>query len=55
MSHEHLTEVAERAIDRLRAARVVGDVILVDADSHEVRVRGDEIDYVKQSRERIPR
>jgi predicted Zn-dependent protease len=52
MSGANLSEVAARATDRLRAAGVAGDVILADGNSHEVRVRGDEIDFVKQSHER---
>jgi len=49
---ERLRRTAARALERLAAAGATGDVVLVEADSHEVRVRGDEIDFVKQARER---
>jgi PmbA protein len=47
-----LEETATRALARLRKAEVTGDVVLVESDSHEVRVRGEEIEFVKQARER---
>jgi PmbA protein len=52
MSTEALKETAARALARLTAAGATGDVVLVESDSSEVRVRGDEIDFVKQARER---
>jgi PmbA protein len=36
----------------LRAGAAAADVVAVESDSLEVRVRGDEIDFVKQARER---
>ena len=47
-----LEQTAARALARLRKAGVTGDVVLIESDSHEVRVRGEEIDFVKQARER---
>ena len=47
-----LRAAAARALARLAAAGATGDVVVVESDSHEVRVRGDEIDFVKQARER---
>jgi PmbA protein len=52
MSTEALRETAARALARLGEAGATGDVVLVESDSSEVRVRGDEIDFVKQARER---
>ena len=52
MSAIDLKAVAARAIDRLRDANVEGDVVLVDVSAPEVRVRAEEIDFVKQSHER---
>ncbi len=49
---ERLRETAARALARITAAGATGDVVLVESQSHEVRVRGDEIDFVKQARER---
>ncbi len=49
---ERLRETAERALARLTAAGATGDVLLAESTSHEVRVRGDEIEFVKQARER---
>ncbi len=49
---DRLKEIVARATDRLAKAGVAGDVVAVESDSHEVRVRGDEIDFVKQARER---
>lgn len=49
---EPMRETASRALARLREGGAAGDVLLVESDSHEVRVRGDEIDFVKQARER---
>lgn len=49
---ERLKATAARALARLGAAGATGDVILVESDSQEVRVRGDEIEFVKQARER---
>jgi PmbA protein len=49
---EQLKQTVSRAIARLSAAGATGDVVLVESNSHEVRVRGDEIDFVKQARER---
>ena len=48
-----LAEIAERALERTRAAGAdAADAVLVEGDSLEARVRGDEIDFVKQARER---
>ena len=48
-----LAEIAERALERTRAAGAdAADTVLVEGDSLEARVRGDEIDFVKQARER---
>jgi PmbA protein len=47
-----LEEVVARATSRLLASGATGDVVAIESDSHEVRVRGDEIDFVKQARER---
>jgi PmbA protein len=47
------TAIVERALARLRRAGAhAGDALLVDSDSTEARVRGAEIDFVKQARER---
>lgn len=51
-AHPPIQEIASRALDRLRGAGVAGDVVAIESDSHEVRVRGEEIDFVKQARER---
>lgn len=46
-------ELVERALERARAAGGhSGDALLVESDSLEARVRADEIDFVKQARER---
>lgn len=46
-------DLVARALDRLRRAGAdAGDALLVESESTEVRVRGDEIDFVKQARER---
>jgi PmbA protein len=46
-------ELVLRALERLRHAGAdEGDALLVESDASEVRVRGDEIDFVKESRER---
>ncbi len=47
-----LEEVVARATSRLLASGATGDVVAIESDSHEVRVRGDEIDFVKQAHER---
>ena len=47
-----LEDSVRRATERLRAAGATGDVVAIESDSHEVRVRGEEIDFVKQARER---
>ena len=56
MSHsppsDRLLETANRALQRLSAAGATGDVLLAESRSHEVRVRGEEIEFVKQARER---
>ncbi len=45
--------IIARALARLRRAGAdAGDALLVESDSREARVRGDEIDFVKQARER---
>ena len=49
----HGAEIVERALARAREAGATqADSVLVEADSSEARVRGDEIDFVKQARER---
>jgi PmbA protein len=46
-------QVVERALERARRAGAdAADALLVESDSMEARVRGDEIDFVKQARER---
>ena len=46
-------DIVERALDRARRAGAdAADALLVESDSMEARVRGDEIDFVKQARER---
>jgi PmbA protein len=50
--HRRLQETAARALARLAQASASGDVVLVESTSHEVRVRGEEIDFVVQARER---
>ena len=46
-------EVIERALARARAAGADAvDAVLVESNSHEARVRGEEIEFVKQARER---
>ena len=48
-----LTDVVERALARAReAGAAAADALLVESDSIEARVRGSEIDFVKQARER---
>ncbi|MGI9591266.1 MAG: TldD/PmbA family protein [Myxococcota bacterium] len=48
-----LTDVVERALARARkAGAAAADALLVESDSVEARVRGEEIDFVKQARER---
>ena len=51
-SSGRLHETAERALARLTDAGATGDVLLAESTSHEVRVRGNEIEFVKQARER---
>jgi len=47
------TAIVERALARLRRAGAhAGDALLVESDSTEARVRGSEIDFVKQAHER---
>ena len=46
-------DVVERALARARSAGAsAADAVLVVGDSLEARVRGEEIDFVKQARER---
>ncbi len=46
-------EAAELALaSAIRAGAVAADAVAVESDSLETRVRGEEIDYVKQARER---
>ena len=53
MSHTAGAEAVERAIERtLRAGADSADALLIESDSLEARVRGEEIDFVKQARER---
>lgn len=48
-----LRDVAMRALEKARAAGAdAADALLVESDSVEARVRNDEIDFVKQARER---
>ena len=48
------TDAIERALSRAKAAGAAdADAMLVESDSLAARVRGDEIDYVKQARERL--
>jgi PmbA protein len=48
-----LLEAVRRALGRAeRAGAFAADAVLVESDSVEVRVRGEEIDFVQQSRER---
>jgi PmbA protein len=50
---EAMKETVELAIDRARKAGAEQvDVLLVEGDDREVRVRGDEIEFVKQAQER---
>ena len=50
---QDLTVIVERALERARSAGAdCVDALLVEADSIEARVRDEEIDFVKQSRER---
>ena len=47
-------ESVQRALDRVREAGAdAADAALVESDNLEARVRGEEIDFVKQARERI--
>jgi PmbA protein len=49
-----LLETVGRALARAkRAGAHAADAVLVESDSVETRVRGDEIDFVKQARERV--
>ncbi len=53
MTIEAPTALVLRALARLRVAGAdAGDALLVESDARSARVRGDEIDFVKQSRER---
>jgi PmbA protein len=53
MSATSLRDVAARALERVRSAGAdAADVLLVESDAVEARVRADEIDFVKQARER---
>ena len=53
MSASSLRDVAARALERVRSAGAdAADVLLVESDAVEARVRADEIDFVKQARER---
>ena len=46
--------VVERALERLRAAgAAAADCMLIEGESLDVRVRGEEIDHVTQSREKV--
>ena len=48
-----LSDVVERALARAKqAGAAAADALLVESDSIEARVRGEEIDFVKQARER---
>ena len=49
-----LLETVQRALARAkRAGAHAADAVLVESDSVETRVRGEEIDFVKQARERV--
>ena len=53
MSGPAAETVVARALEQLVSAGASSaDVLLVESESHEVRVRADEIDFVKQARER---
>ena len=53
MSTSDARATVERALSRARASGAdAADAVLVESDAVEVRVRGEEIDFVKQSRER---
>jgi len=46
-------EIVARVIERARAAGAAAvDALLIESDSHQARVRGEEIEFVKQARER---
>jgi len=46
--------ILTRALERARGAGAdAADAIVVESDSREARVRGEEIDFVKQARERV--
>jgi PmbA protein len=50
---EEMQLVVDRALDRAASAGAnQADVLLVEGDDREVRVRGDEIEFVKQAQER---
>jgi PmbA protein len=47
------SEIVERALEKARAAGADAvDAVLVESNSHEARVRGEEIEFVKQAHER---
>ena len=53
-SHAAPVQVIERALDRARRAGAdAADAVMVESETREARVRGDEIDFVKQARERV--
>ncbi len=46
-------DVVRRALSKIRASGAdAGDVVLIESDSLQARVRGEEIDFVSQARER---
>ena len=53
MSASDLASIADRALGKARTAGATeADVLVVEGDDREVRVRGDEIEFVKQAHER---
>ena len=53
MNSQECEAIVQRALDRvLTAGAQAGDALLIENDSLEARVRGEEIDFVKQARER---
>jgi len=50
---ENMKAIVERALDAAKQAGATqADVMLVESDDREVRVRGDEVEFVKQAQER---
>jgi PmbA protein len=50
---KRMQDVVDRALDRAKSAGATqADVLFVEGDDREVRVRGDEVEFVKQAQER---